>query len=69
MIDYGSETRLQFAREHAERLADDMRRSRRITAEAAGYPGRVRVGELLRRLARLGRTTSETEPNVPAYDA
>ena len=68
MLDYDNESRLQLAREHAERLADDMRRTRRLTAEAAGYPVHPRLGELLRRVARLGRK-NEAEPTVPAYDA
>jgi hypothetical protein len=68
MLDYGTESRLQAAREHAERLADDMRRSRRVTADVAGYPTRARLENLLRRLAHRGQAT-EGEPSVPAYDA
>ena len=68
MLDYDTESRLQLAREHAERLADDMRRTRRLTADAAGYPVRTRIGELLGRGARVGRK-NEVEPTVPAYNA
>jgi len=68
MLDYDTESRLHVAREHAERVADDMRRARRLTADAAGYPVRPRLGELSRRVARLGRK-HEAEPTVPAFDA
>jgi hypothetical protein len=68
MLDYDNESRLQLAREHAERLADDMRRTRRLTPDAAGHPLRAGFGELLRGVARLGRK-NEAEPSVPAYDA
>jgi len=49
MLYYDPGARSLFAREHAERLADDMRRSRRLTPTEAGYPSRVSLGELLRR--------------------
>jgi hypothetical protein len=68
MLNYDNESRLQLAREHAEWLADEMRRSRRLTRDAAGYPGRKRLGELLRRGVRLGRV-KEPESSIPAYDA
>jgi hypothetical protein len=34
-----SDSRFQLAREHAERLAEEMRRSRRLTPDMAGLPG------------------------------
>lgn len=62
---YDNESRLQLANEHAQRLADEMRRSRRLTPDEAGYPGRASLGELLRRAARLGRV-KELESPIPA---
>ena len=49
MFDYDTESRLQLAREHVDRLADDMRRTRRLTADADGYPVRPRFRELVGR--------------------
>jgi len=67
MVYYDTHSRLQFAREHADRLADEMRRSRRLTPDEAGY----------RRLARLGsglaghfqRLLMQKGRHTPAYDA
>ena len=64
MLDYDNEARRLFAREHAERLADDMRRSRPLTPNEAGYSGRSRIGDLLRRAAHH-RHTEEPEPRIP----
>ena len=50
-----SDSRLQLAREHGERLLEEMRRSRRLTPEMAGLPGPASLGKLLRRAARRGR--------------
>ena len=56
MLNYDNDSRLQFAREQAERLADEMRRGRRLTPEMAGFPGRASLGEALRRASvRRGR--------------
>ena len=68
MLNYDSDSRLQLAREHAERLADEMRRCHRLTPNVAGYPGRARLGDLLRRAARRGRA-KEPESSIPVYDA
>lgn len=65
---YDNETRLQLAREQADRLADEMRRSRRLTADEAGNPSPARLREPLRRAARR-RGAKEPEPTIPAYDA
>ncbi len=67
MLNYDNEARRLFAREHAERLADDMRRSRPLTANEAGYAGRSGISELLRRAARY-RNTEEPEPRISARD-
>jgi hypothetical protein len=68
MLDYDNEARRLFAREHTDRLADDMRRSRPLTPNGAGLSGRSRIGELLRRAAHF-RHTEEPEPRVAAPDA
>lgn len=64
---HDSEIRLQLAREHAEWLAEEMRRSRRPTRDEAGYPrwGRL-AAELFGRVGHLRRDRSR---HVPAYDA
>lgn len=63
---YDNEARRLLAREHVERLSDDMRRGRRLTPTEAGYPSGARVARLLGRAVRLGRFK---EPRIPAYDA
>jgi len=69
MLDYDNDSRRLLARERAERLADEMRRTRRITPDVAGFPGRTRVGDLLRRVMRLDRIKApEPEHSIPAYD-
>lgn len=68
MVNYDNESRLQLALEHAERLADDMRSSRRLTTNAARYPNHARLDRLLRGLGRLGRHDT-TEPTLAPYDA
>jgi hypothetical protein len=68
MFIYDSDARLQLAREHAARLADEVRRSRRHTLDEAGHPSRASLRELLGRIA-LRRRPKEAEATVPAYDA
>jgi hypothetical protein len=67
MLDYDHVSRLQLAREQAERLADEMRRSRRLTPDVAGYPGPTRLGGLLRRLKHLD--AGKPERTTPVYNA
>ena len=67
MLLYDSDSRLQLAREHAGRLAEEMRRSRRLTPDRAGLPSRASLAKLLRRATRRGRV-SEPE-RIPTYDA
>jgi hypothetical protein len=62
-----SDSRVQLAREYAERLAEEMRRSRCLTPDKTGEPGHLRLAKLLRRVARRGRV-SERE-GIPTYDA
>ena len=66
MLEYDSELRRQLSRERAERLGDEMRRSRRLTPVEAGFPSRPSLGELLRRAARLGHVRG-AKHQVPAY--
>jgi hypothetical protein len=66
MLDYHNELRRQLALEHAERLASDMRRSRRLTPVEAGFPSRPSLVELLRRAAHFGRAKG-AEHQIPAY--
>jgi hypothetical protein len=67
MLDYDNEARRLFAREHGERLADDMRRSRPLVPNEAGYSGRSRIAELLRRATHF-RQSEEPEPRIAAHD-
>jgi hypothetical protein len=62
-----SDSRLQLAREHAAWLAEEMRRSRRLTPDMVGLPSRASLAKLLRRATRRGRV-SEPE-RIPRYDA
>jgi hypothetical protein len=45
-----------------------MRRTRRITPDVAGFPGRTRLGELLRRITRRNRVKAP-ESSIPVYEA
>jgi len=47
MVYYDTEIRLQLAREHADRLATEMRRSRRIKPNVVGHPRLARLGSAL----------------------
>jgi hypothetical protein len=61
---YHTEPQQQFAREHVEDLAQEMRRVPRLTAEEAGYPAWRRLGaELIRHAERLRRRY-----HAPAFD-
>lgn len=66
VLNYDSASRLQFARERAERLTNEMRRGRRLTPEMAGFPSRTGLDRLLRRASlRLARAKQAQSP-VPA---
>jgi hypothetical protein len=65
MLDYDTSSRLQAAREHTDRLAAEMRRSRPLTPDEVGYPGWARLGSALAgRVERLRRRR-----HIPAYQA
>lgn len=67
MIHYHDpEMRLQFAREHADGLADEMRRARGLTPDEVGYP---RWGKLAAELfGRVGHLRRDRSHHVPALD-
>jgi len=67
MVYYDTDIRLQLAREHAERLASEMRRSRRVTREDAGYPRLTRLGWALASLTASLRW--HKGDHTPAYNA
>jgi hypothetical protein len=67
MLDYHNEARRLLVREHAERLADDMRRSRRRAPNEAVHSGRAGIGELLGRATRY-RHTGESEARPPTHE-
>jgi hypothetical protein len=66
MVYYDNHTRRQLAREHADRLANEMRRSRRLTPDEVGYPGWARLGSALLGVERVRRGKGY---HAPAYEA
>lgn len=67
MLDYDTNSRLQAAREHADLLAAEMRRSRRLKPDEVGYPGWARLGSAL--VGRVERLRRRRGHGVPACDA
>ena len=67
MLEYDTNIRLQLAHDHAERLAEEMRRSRGLTPDEVGYPGWARLGSAL--AGRLERLRRRRAHGVPAYEA
>jgi hypothetical protein len=67
MVYYDTNTRLQLAREHADRLATEMRRSRRLTPDKAGYPRLTRLGSAL--AGQIESLRRHKGNHTPAYDA
>lgn len=67
MLHQDTAARLQFAREHADRLAAEMRRTRQLDPDEAGYPhwGRLAAGLFV----RVGRLRHGKSGHVPAYHA
>jgi hypothetical protein len=64
--DQNPETRLNFARERAERLAEEMRRSRGLTPDEVGYPGWARLGSAL--AGRVERLRRRRGHRIPAFE-
>ena len=65
MLYYNTDPRRQLVREHTDQLAHEMRHTRRLTPEEAGYPGWERLAAKL-----LGRARSlrlRTGSHAPAY--
>ena len=67
MVYYDTEGRLQLAREHAERLAEEMRHSRPLRADSGEQPGRARLGLVL--AGRIERLLRGRGDHRPAYGA
>jgi hypothetical protein len=68
MVYYDNHSRQQLAREHADLLANEMRRSRRLTPDEVGYPGgRASLGSAL--LGRVERLRPGKGYHAPAYEA
>jgi hypothetical protein len=65
MLDYDTNSRIQAARDHADRLADDILRSRSAKGNGTAGPGWARLGAALAaRVDRLRR-----RKHAPAYQA
>lgn len=67
MVYYDTDNRLQLAREHADRLATEMRRSRRLTPDEAGYPSWARLGPVL--AGRVERLRLRRGHHAPVFEA
>jgi hypothetical protein len=67
MVYYDTDNRLQFAREHADRLADDMRRSQRLMSDEGADPGGITLRSLL--AASVDRLRRRRGYHAPAYHA
>ena len=67
MVYYDTDTRLLLAREHADRRATDMRRSRHLTPDVAGYPRLAKLGSAL--AGQLESLRRHKGSHKPAYDA
>ena len=74
MVYYDTDIRLQLAREHAAKISlqidyrvGEMRRSRRLTPEVAGYPRLARLGSAL--AGHIGSLRRHKGSPTPAYDA
>jgi hypothetical protein len=68
MLYYDTPFRIQIAREQADRLASEMRRSRHLTPEEIGYPaGLGRLGSAL--AGGIERLRRRRGYQTPAFDA
>jgi hypothetical protein len=67
VFNYHTEAQRQLIREHTERLAEDMRRARRVRSEEASYSTGTRLAAKL--LARAERLRRRKGSHAPAYDA
>jgi hypothetical protein len=67
MVFYDTNSRLQFAREHADRLTTEMRRTRRLSRDEAGFPRWAALASAATyRVERLRRRASR---HAPAFNA
>ncbi len=71
MLYYDTDPSRQLAREHAEQMAHEMRRARRLTPDEVGYPGGypgwARLGAAL--VGRAERLRRGKGYHAPAYDS
>ena len=67
MVYYDTDTRLLLAREHGDRLATEMRRSRRLPPDVTGYPRLAKLGSALAR--QLESLRRHRGVHKPAYEA
>lgn len=67
MLHYDHDFRRQFASEHAQELAFEMRRGRRLTPTEACYPGWARLRAKL--VAHTKQLFHGKGQHAPAYDA
>lgn len=67
MLYHDNDSRRQLATEHAQGLANEMRRARRLTPDEACNPGWARLRAELR--GRTKRLLHGKGQQAPAYDA
>ena len=66
MLEYDTTSRLLLAREHVERLGEEMLRSHGLTPDEVGYPGRARLGSAL--AGRVERLRRRRGHGVPSFE-
>lgn len=66
MVYYDTDSRLRLAREHAEGLALEMRRSRGLTPDEVGLSRLARLASAV--TARVERLRHRGTRHAPAYD-
>jgi hypothetical protein len=67
MVFYDTNSRLQFANEHADRLTTEMRRSRRLTPDETGSSRFARWGSAL--ADKVGRLRRHGDRHAPVFGA
>jgi hypothetical protein len=65
MIDYDTNSRIQAARDRADRLADEILRTRPLERDEAANPGWAKIGSAF--AAHVGRL--HRRKHAPAYQA
>jgi hypothetical protein len=67
MVYYDTDIRLQLAREHADRLASEMRRQR-LNEDEAGYPRLARLGSALAGASKPAQAQGAATPRRVTRD-